>query len=175
MKMRKYILILSVIVFSILFLSLAAGIFYNESSGDNRAKKPAKLPDFELQTIDFKSFSTSEIDSGPLLVVNFNPECEHCKYEIKSIIESGLTGMGLRVILITRAPRDTVIKFCSDYSVLKYPAITVLLDSLNISSEKFGTTIIPSNYIYNKSLCLVKVLEGEYKPETIIRYLSESE
>jgi len=171
--MKKHIIIISGIIFTLLFLTLATGIYYKIN--EKHSEKAKKLPYFTLLTIDRKNFNTSEIRTGPLLVVHFNPECDHCKYEIKGIVESDIPSMGFRILLITQAPKDSVINFCRNYSISKYSSITVLFDSSGAFCEKLKSRVIPSNYLYDKNLKLIKVLEGEYKTETIIKYLSGSE
>jgi hypothetical protein len=47
----------------------------------------------------------------------------------------------------------------------------VLSDTAFIFSELFRTDVIPSNFIYNKDLKLVKALRGETTIETITKYL----
>jgi hypothetical protein len=168
--MKRHVIIISGIMFALLFLALATGIIYKANTEDS--VEAVKLPSFTLLTIDHKSFNTSEIKAGPLLVVHFNPECDHCKYEINGIVESGMPSMGLRILLITQAAKDSVSKFCMDYSISDYSSISVLLDSSDLFGKNFKSRAIPSNYLYDKDLKLIKVLEGEYKTETIIKYLS---
>lgn len=48
---------------------------------------------------------------------------------------------------------------------------TVLSDTAFVFSEIFRTDVIPSNFIYNEDLRLVKVLKGETTIETITKYL----
>jgi len=171
--MKRRIKIILVVISELLFLVLAIGIYNRIKAG--HSEETGKLPYLALLTIDDKGFNTSEIRTGPVLVVHFNPECDHCKYEIQGIIESEMPSMGFRILLITQAPKDSVINFYRDYSISNYSSITVLLDSSGLFSENFKSKVIPSNYLYDKNLNLIKVLEGEYKTETIIKYLSGGE
>ena len=173
--MKKYLLIISASVFILVLLMLVAGITSGLKTKAVQAEECASLPDFTLTTTDHKSFSSSEIRYGPLLIVHFNPECEHCRYEIQSMIHSSLPSLGYRVLLITEAPADSVIRFISHDSVSMYSTFTVLLDTMGVFCDKFGSSYIPANFIYDKDLRFVKYLEGEYKTATLIRYLSAND
>lgn len=170
---KKVIRISVIVIFTVLLLILVLGIINKTKDYDKLATSIKRLPDFSFLTIDKDTLNSSDILKGPLLIMHFNPECEHCKYETKSILESKLPLMHYRVLMVTEAPSDSVKKFYDAFELYKYPSISVLLDSAYMFSEKFASRIIPSNYIYNRNLELVKILKGEYKPETIIKYLTE--
>jgi len=171
--MKKVILVSVILIFTALLLMLISGIIYKAEAYDKISDSVKRLPDFSFLTIDNDTLDSSDILCGPLLIMHFHPECEHCKYETKSILESKLPLMQCRVLMITEAPSDSVKKFYDAFELYKYPSISVLLDPAYMFSEKFGSHIIPSNYIYNKNLEIVKVLKGEYRPETIIKYMEE--
>jgi hypothetical protein len=173
--MKKVIIISSLFILIILFLVLIAGIVYKANAQIKIEGSIRRLPEFSYITVDNKEFSSGEIKNGPLLIIHFNPECEHCKYETENIIGSNIPYMNCRVLMITEAPLDSVKRFHSSYNLEKYSSITVLIDTSYLFVKKFGSSLIPTNYIYNKDLELVKVLTGEYKTETIIKYLTFSE
>jgi hypothetical protein len=50
-----------------------------------------------------------------------------------------------------------------------------MTDTAYALADIFSRNVIPSNYIYNKELKLVKALYGEYKIETILKYLEPRE
>jgi len=173
--MKKYMIITVVSVFTMVLLILIAGISSGLRANATKAEEGESLPDFTLATTGHKRFCSSEIKGGPLLIVHFNPECEHCRYEIRSMIHSSLPSLGYRVLLITEAPADSVMRFIKADSLGMYSSFTVLLDTAGVFSDKFGSSFIPANFIYDKELRLVKALEGEYKTVTLIRYLSDNE
>jgi len=77
--------------------------------------------------------------------------------------------------MISSANTDSVRKLLSLYDLPSKPTITALADTSALFGNIFGSDFIPSNYIYDKELRLVKVLYGEVKTETILKYLKQSE
>jgi hypothetical protein len=47
----------------------------------------------------------------------------------------------------------------------------VLSDTAFVFSELFRTDVIPTNFIYDEDLKLIKILKGETTIETITKYL----
>ena len=173
MKKGLALSILSVI--SVILILLVFGI--TSKIGKNRQlnEKIRVLPYFSFQTIDGAAFNSKEIQSGPALVIRFDPECEHCRYEISELMKSSIPSSGIRIIMISSANTDSVRKLLSLYDLPSKPTITALADTSALFGNIFGSDFIPSNYIYDKELRLVKVLYGEVKTETILKYLKQSE
>lgn len=173
--MRKIILG-SVIIIVVLFISfLIIGMGKKVQNRKLITEKIARLPSFSFMKLSNESFNSSEIKKGPVLIVHFHPECEHCKYEISEILKSDIPASGTSVIMVSSADPYELRKFFSQFDYSDYPAINVLVDSSYIFGNIFGSDVVPSNYIYNKDLNLVKVLYGEVKTETILKYLHDSE
>lgn len=162
-----------------LFLTTAAviviGIGRKLKEHNLQEEKISRLPSFTLSSLSDSSFHSAMIQEGPLLIVRFHPECEHCQYEISELLGSEILKSDAKVLLISSAERGMVIKFLDQFKLNETPGIIPLLDTAYIFSEVFGSDIVPTNYIYNKKLDLVKVLYGEVKIETILKYLFESE
>lgn len=135
--------------------------------------KISSLPHFIFNTLNGESFNSDEILTGPLLLIRFHPECDHCKYEIEEITR--LPGSDLKVLLISDANTENVINFMKQFDIRNKSNIIPLIDSENKLNEIFGMGIIPSNFIYNSNLKLVKVLSGEHKTETLLKYLNTHE
>jgi hypothetical protein len=173
--MRKIFLagvIVIIVLFSLFFVS---GIINKIQQRKQIIEKIARLPSFSFITLSNETFNSSEIQEGPLLIVRFHPECEHCKYEISEILKSNIPGSGIMVIMVSDAHPDSVKSFLNQFNISGFPSIIPLADTSYIFEDIFGSDIVPSNYIYNKELDLVKVLQGEVKAETILKYLQTSE
>ena len=173
--MRKVILAVFISVFAISALFLVAGIIKKAQKHNQISEKISKLPSFSFITLTNDTFNSSEIKRGPVLVVRFHRECEHCQYEISELLKSSITGCGARVILVSSDYPDSIRQFLSKFKYTDYPSVIPLADTSYDFGDIFGSDIIPSNYIYNKELDLVKVLSGEVKTETILKYLLSGE
>lgn len=173
--MRRIILIVVVVLFALTATLLIAGTLKKINRQNQARERISTLPVFSFMTLSDENFSSSEIKKGPVLIVRFHPECEHCQYELTEIMKSDIPVMAEKVILISSAHPDSIRKFLDHLNYHDYPSIIALADKSYRFSDIFGKDIVPSNYIYNKELSLVKVLSGEVRTETILKYLVEGE
>ena len=51
-------------------------------------EKIARFPSFSFLTLTNEKFNSSLISKGPVLVMHFHPECEHCQWEIDEMFKS---------------------------------------------------------------------------------------
>jgi thiol-disulfide isomerase/thioredoxin len=137
--------------------------------------KLSKFPTFSFSTISGQVFNSDAISSGPVLVVHFHPECDHCQYELSEIFNNKASFNGVKVLLISSATLDVTENFAHQIGYTSSPDILILVDSTDKFGEIFNTNIIPANFIYSRKLELIKVLQGEHKLETILKYTSEEE
>jgi hypothetical protein len=173
--MRKIISVLGFLIFTLSITLLVSGIVSKTHRQQAIKQRISKLPCFSFATLENGSFNSSQITVGPVLVVRFHPECEHCRYEIEEIFNSSIPLSGARVILVSDADAGSIKKMLLPYVLTDYPSVTILADTSCSFGEIFGIDIVPSSYIYDKDLELVKVLYGEVKTETILKYLPGNE
>lgn len=168
--MRKVTIIIMITgVFSLLTF-MVCGIIRKANS----AKMITVLPGFKLKTLTGSIFESDSITEGPLLIVIFSPECGHCEYEISEISKSDILLSGAKLLLVTSADSNSTAKFLKQFN-LDDKKVIPLLDNDDTLYRIFGKAIVPSIYIYNKKLDLIKALYGEYKIETILKYLQFEE
>ena len=173
--MRRIILAVVIAIFTLSATFLIFGIINKIQKNKQITEKIARLPSFSFMKLTNEAFNSSEIRKGPVLVIRFHPECEHCQYEISEILKSNIPSSGTCIIMVSSADPDSIRKFFRQFDLSDYPLIIPLADTSYIFGDIFGSDIVPSNYIYNKELDLVKVLYGEVKTETILKYLQVSE
>lgn len=169
--MKKIIAGLTVVIILIAVLLLTAGIAIKAGKAKEMTERVKTLPDFTFPNIEGGLFSSSEITRGPLLVTYFHPECEHCQYEISSLFESNFLDGTVKAVLVSYAGPARIREFIDQFKTDNDTLLWVLSDTSMIFREIFGTDIIPSNFIYDENLRLVKALKGEIRTETIIKYL----
>src|SRR5450759_172815 len=104
--MRKIILgvVITVFVLSATFLIL--GMINRVQKHKHLTERIARLPSFSFMTLSNGTFNSSKISKGPVLVIRFHPECEHCQYEISEILKSNIPGSGICVVMISSAVPD---------------------------------------------------------------------
>jgi peroxiredoxin len=169
--MKKGLAKAVVSLITVLVILLIAGIITKKNKADDIRERIRTLPDFTLPAVDGSIFNSSEITEGPLLVTYFHPECEHCQYEISSLFQSNIPSSGVKILLISNESSKKIRSFMQQFNVNNDTVFTVLSDTAFVFSELFRTDVIPSNFIYNEDLRLVKILKGETTIETITKYL----
>jgi thiol-disulfide isomerase/thioredoxin len=173
--MRKVILSVFIMVFAISAVLLVTGILKKARKHKQISEMISKLPSFSFIKLTNETFNSSEIKRGPVLIVRFHRECEHCQYEISELLKSSIPGYAANVILVSSDYPDSIRRFLNKFKYTDYPSVIPLADTSYAFGDIFGSDIIPSNYIYNKDLDLVKVLSGEVKTGTILKYLISGE
>jgi peroxiredoxin len=169
--MKKGLAKVIILLMLALVVLLIAGTITKKNKADDIRDRISTLPEFTLPAIDGSIFNSGEISEGPLLITYFHPECEHCQYEISSLCKSNIPGSGTRILLISYVSSKKIRSFMQQFNVNNDNVFTVLVDTTFIFSELFRTNVIPSNFIYNKDLKLVKTLKGETTIEAITKYL----
>jgi cytochrome oxidase Cu insertion factor (SCO1/SenC/PrrC family) len=169
--MRK--LISGIVIGIIILFSLVMGSGVAKKVEANRqlAEKISYLPSFTFTDLENKTFSSSELKTGPILIMHFHPECEHCQYEISEILKESVLKKLQSVILVSALPPDSIRRFLNTYNYKDYSNVIPLSDTSDNFGDIFGTAVIPSNYIYGRDLRLKKVFYGEVKTDAILKYL----
>jgi thiol-disulfide isomerase/thioredoxin len=173
--MKKIILGVLVFLIMLTLIFLVKGIVVKLNKKKQIAEQILRLPSFSFSTLSKKSFSSSEIKEGPVLIVRYHPECDHCKYEILELLESNIPDIVPKIYLVSSADPDSIKGFIKQFHLSDYPAITPLVDTAYLFGDIFGSEMVPSNYIYDEDLNLIKVFLGEVKTETILKYVRGSE
>ena len=173
--MRKLIISAFIMIFILLFTFFNYEIVKKTRARESFEERIASLPAFSFMTLTDVPFSSESIEEGPVLIVRFDPGCEHCQYELSAIAKSNIPDSETKLILVTSADKNSVVKFLEPLDFLGSRNVIPLLDTAGRFGRLFGADYVPSNYIYDKELKLVKVLQGEYKIETILKYLQEGE
>jgi len=167
-----------ILVYLILLLILA--VFIYGFAGKLKKQKETKnkiksLPHFSFNTLNGKVFSSEEIGAGPLVIMFFHPECEHCQYEISELIKLRPLIQEYDFLLISNADKKSVQKFIDDYSINDLSRLKVLIDEEYRFGEFFGTNTVPSTFIYGRNLKLRKSYKGEVMPEAILKFLTNAD
>jgi thiol-disulfide isomerase/thioredoxin len=150
---------------------LISGIFIRKSKAERAAERIKTLPDLVLADIRGGTFRTEQIRSGPLLITFFHPECDHCKYEISSLLNSGLRDSLITILLISNADRSEILTFLQQFEIDDTSTLHIVHDPEFRISDLFGADVMPSNFIYNDSLRLVRIYKGSTRPEALMSYL----
>ena len=107
---------------------LIYGIFIRKAKAEKAADRIKTLPDLVLTDIRGDTVKTSQIHTGPVLITFFHPECDHCKYEISSILGSTLIGSQVTVLLVSYANKSEIISFMRQFDIEGSSTLHILHD-----------------------------------------------
>ena len=173
--MKRRIARLLIATCGVIVIFLIGGTIFKKIKAEEAVARIRSLPDMVFTDINGNIFRTDQISTGPLLITYFHPECDHCRYEISSILSCDLLNSNLTILLVSHADLSQIETFMEQFDKRDSPSLHVLHDQYLIFREVFGTDIIPSSFIYNSDLQLVKSFKGEVTTETILKYLQSSD
>lgn len=157
-----------------LIVILTVAIFTRKAKAEEKAGRIRMLPDLVMTDLNGLEFNTARLTSGPLLITFFHPECDHCRYELSSMKDIGTLNSNVKILLVSYADKNQIDSFIKELDISDTGHIHIIHDPDFTLSKFFGANIIPSNFIYNDSLQLIKVFKGSVRPETILKYLNGS-
>jgi peroxiredoxin len=112
----------------------------------------------------------------PTVIIYFNPECEHCQYEATEIGRQPKRFAKTNMILIT--PDDSTKRieaFADKYKLWQVDNLVILFDRNGQFKKQFGTSVVPSVFIYGANKRLLKQFSGEVKMEAVLKIIDGKE
>ena len=170
--MKKALMLIVIILITGLIVSLIIGIVDKANKRKVAKERIKTLPVFSMRTLSGTLFRSDQIKKGPVLVLFFHPECEHCQYQITTLFKNLAGTAGVHFILISNAEKEAIRNFLKENNLRDYPGLIALADETYSFSDYFGTEIVPATFIYDRNLQLVRYFQGEVRPETILNYLT---
>ncbi|MFN7118594.1 MAG: peroxiredoxin family protein [Saprospiraceae bacterium] len=172
--MQKKILLLCLSLAGMGTLYLAFSIPRKLREQAQQQERVQALPAFQFGTLNNTFFSNDNLKSNQsALVIYFNPDCEHCQYEARAIRDSLHRFAAVNVLLVSDEPMERLQQFAQEYDLADQPNIHILYDEKRQFKALFGTSMVPSIFIYNREQQLVKHFKGETKIEAILKYLDQ--
>lgn len=108
--------------------------------------------------------------SGKVILVFFQPDCDHCQREAKAINEHLNSFKDYELYFVTTENFDLIDKFARDYDLSNKSNIHFVQTTLNEILNTVGPISAPSMFIYSDKI-LVKHLDGETPIEEILKHL----
>ncbi len=142
--MKKIITVLTMTIFSILFVSACA--VQQEQADQSDTVEQEYENDFTLQNLEGDQVSLSDYE-GKLVVLNFWATwCPPCREEIPDFIEvySNYRDRGVQFLGVSNEDQDTLSSFVQEYGI-NYP---ILIDgSVDTIMGQWGIRALPTTFI----------------------------
>lgn len=132
------------------------------------------LPDFQFATLEGANFTKIDLDlTQPTVIISFMPTCHFCQYEAKAVKEHSTAFEKVNLLMVTSAPEAEALQFAEEYELKEDANVVLLTDEFHQFQAIFGTSAVPSVFIYDKQQQLVKHFTGETKMEAIFKYINQ--
>lgn len=104
-----------------------------------------------------------------VLLMIFNPECEHCQHETEELIKNMDSFKKVRIVMATMMPLEEMKTFIKKYNLSKYNNITVGRDIHYVLPGFYMISNLPYLAMYDKQGQLISTFEGTMKMEDLIK------
>lgn len=119
-----------------------------------------EMPAFNITQTDGKQVAFKELN-GKVLIVFFNPGCDHCQREAQLLSENKDVIKDYEVYFVTPEPMDSIAKFSVDYNLYQEENVHFGQgDGGQIINAVGPVTTVPTFLIYDNQ-ALVARMEGE--------------
>jgi thioredoxin-related protein len=108
------------------------------------------------------------------IILFFNPDCDHCQYEAKSILEHKSDFVNTNFWWVTTVDSSAINDFSKKYHLDKLSKHYFAKLSTEKVVETFGSVSVPHIFIYDKTGVLQKEFRGETKIEALLTYINQN-
>jgi hypothetical protein len=134
-------------------------------------KKTRTLPAFDLLLTDSAThYTTTDLPrSRPVLIMLFDPNCDHCKHETEEILQHIDNLKNIQIVMATNADFADLKKFCQYYNLEKFKNIKAGIEPKTYLAVFFAIHNLPYLAMYNGHGVLLRTHEGGMKVENIVK------
>jgi thiol-disulfide isomerase/thioredoxin len=133
-------------------------------------KRFPTIPPLRLLKVDSTTYFTKNDlkRNEPVLIILFNPDCDHCKHEIEGILNDIDEFKGIQILLTTMMPFDLMKSFYEKYDLQKFDNIVVGRDFQYILPSFYQIRFMPYLAMYDKKGNLLTTFEGTMKIQDLV-------
>jgi thiol-disulfide isomerase/thioredoxin len=174
--MKKIFLLYTLISIALLSFSQSDSAKKSSSSAQPEEvtlppyKRFPTVPPLKLLLLDSTSYFTKNDlkKNRPVLIIVFNPDCEHCKHETEEIIKNIDSLKNIQIVMATIMSFDLMKSFYEQYDLQRFQNIIVGKDVQYTLPSFYQMHFMPYLAMYNKKGNLLATFEGSMKMEDLI-------
>ena len=153
--MKKFLLLFLAVLFSL-------HGFSQRDTFPPPYKRFPEYPPVKLLLPDSISYFTKEDlpKKRPVLLMMFNPQCEHCQHETEELVKHIEEFKKVQVVMATSMHFDSMLVFRKKYNLDAFPNIVVGQDTHYFLFSFFENRNLPFHAFYDRKKLLIKVFEG---------------
>lgn len=107
------------------------------------------------------------------IILFFNPDCDHCQYEAKAILEHKSDFTATNFWWVATVDSSAINDFSKKYNLFKLSNHYFAKLPADRLVETFGSVSVPHIFIYHKTGVLQKEFRGETKIEALLKYTNQ--
>lgn len=126
------------------------------------------FPNIDALTLEGKNVSTiifSEFTSAKVFVF-FDPDCEHCTFQIEDMVRNKALFNNFKVIFLSPASHKKLEQFVQQMNI-NSTSFIVLSTTFEEILKKIEFKVFPSTYIFNETNKPIKAFIGECSSQII--------
>lgn len=165
-----------VVLFFVFAFGLTTVFAQTDSSQIPPYKRFPTVPPIQILLSDSTTLYTKKDLSShkPVLIMVFNPECEHCQHETEDLIAHKKELKDVQIVMITVEPLWKMKDFISKYGLNNYSNIIVGKDIYYILPVFYDIHNIPYLAMYNKKGDLIEGHEGTLPMEKVVQAFNKN-
>jgi hypothetical protein len=115
------------------------------------------------------NFSKADLPKkAAVMVMLFNPECEHCQHETEEIIKHMSEFKNIEIVMATMMPFNMMQGFREKYKLAQYKNVIVGQDQHYFLPTFYNIRNLPFLAFYNKKKELISVFQGSMPIEKVL-------
>lgn len=161
-------------------LSLAISLMALISLQAQAVQKPAKkgIPPFNIQLVGGQYFKSTDLrQDQPLMIIYFDPTCDHCHLFINDLLEKIALFKDIQIVMITYVPLDQVKSYMTGSELSKQPQIRVGTEGTTFVVRYFYDIVqFPYVALHKKDGTLISTYESKVPaPEVLLKKITSNQ
>jgi peroxiredoxin len=107
-----------------------------------------EMPQLALQQTDGAEISLRDM-TGKVLIVCFNPDCDHCQREAKMLSENKNILKDYQVYFVSPESMDMISQFSKDYNLVEPNIHFTHAEGANVINALGSITTVPTFFVYH--------------------------
>jgi thioredoxin-related protein len=164
------------LVFTLLIVSAALGaIAQSDSTTLPPYKRFPTPPPFKILTTDSTTWYTKNDlpKKKAVMIMIFNPECDHCKHETEEIIKNINKFKKIEIVMATPREFESMKQFYGHYELKRFKNIHVGRDMAFTLPVFYDIRSLPFLAFYDKQGKLIDTFEGSMPIEKVLAKFSQ--
>ena len=127
-----------------------------------------KIAPFQIRLTNGQQYTSSQLAAGPVVLIYFSPDCEHCQDFTKDMIKNYSIFANKQVVMITFQSMEMLKPFVNQHKLGTYNNIKVGTEGYSYTVQRYyQIKSFPYIALYDKAGNLVQTFEGEQPHQSI--------